>query len=222
LTRLISKQTKKTMEKTTAAAWSSLVYSCLDSPFANKVSRRSAHRRYRTKSTCARGRLLQIGTVGKLCARLGNLNLELAPSFPAPAPEPAPSTPANAAIGGPLDSASPVSAMLFPQSPSSPIVEFPVALPTDDKDIDPKPHARSGSSPPPCASGGDSSVFCGLSAISLLATNSTFEVLPSAPPKDGQAAPSVHSRSKKKRDGHKKGSGLVRPPPPRIGCSDLP
>jgi hypothetical protein len=88
----------------------------------------------------------------------------------------------------------------------------------DYKEINLKPSARSGSSPPPSAPGVDSSVFNGPSSCSLFATTSTSEVFRHVPPKDDPAAPSVRSRSKKKRSGHKKGSCSERTP--RIGSSE--
>jgi hypothetical protein len=46
----------------------------------------------------------------------------------------------------------------------------------DDKDIDLKPSARSGSSPPPSAPSCGSSMLCGSSAFPLFATTSASEV----------------------------------------------
>jgi hypothetical protein len=91
----------------------------------------------------------------------------------------------------------------------------------DYRDINLNPSARSGSgiSPPPSAPGVGSSVFYGSSACSLFAKTSTSEVFTPVPPKDDPAAPSVRSRSKKKRGGHKKGSCSERTP--RVGSSEL-
>jgi hypothetical protein len=50
------------------------------------------------------------------------------------------------------------------------------------------------------------------STFTLFATTSAFDISPSASLKNDPAAHSARSLSEKKRDGHKKGSGVVQIP----------
>jgi hypothetical protein len=103
--------------------------------------------------------------------------------------------PAN---GGPLDSAlllgSPLFVALFPRSPSSAHGKSPAMSPTSCKDTNPKLSARRGSSSLPSVPGGDSSLFCGLSAKPSIITTAASEVTKSVPPKDGPAVPSTDDK----------------------------